>query len=150
MVIGCDGLPMLAELAADQGKRQAPEVRAREGIKDETAQMHAADAGWQGDEGPHQGQQPPHENDRVSMALEPVVGGVQILPGKEEVLAVPLKQWAAAERARVIRDERAQNAAERAEERHLPEPKGSRENEITGKWQDDLRGQRNAGAFDRH
>src|SRR5215469_5998826 len=73
-------LPLLAQLVADIGEREAPRPRADEGINLEFDLRHAGDARWQRDKRAHHRQQPADENRDAAVAREKIVDPVEFAP----------------------------------------------------------------------
>src|SRR5690349_5570061 len=91
--LGCL-VDLVAELEADEGEDKGPGKRAGEGEQQELAEVHAGDAGGQGDVGAHDRQQAREERDGGAVVCEPAVRAVGVGLGDEDVAAVLEQQWA--------------------------------------------------------
>ncbi len=143
-------LPSVAELHADVSKKEAPGPGADEGVEMKAQLRHAGDAGGQGDEGADDGQQARDEDRDAAVALEVVLGAVEIVAAEENVFAEAFDGGTAAPGTEPVGRDGAEVAADGSGGGDPEEIELAGVNEIAGKGHDDLRRQRNASRFNGH
>ena len=89
-------------------------AHAMTGVDDELADGHLAQAGREGHEGTQQRDEPPEEHDGLTPAGEPGVGPVEVLVGKQQVLAEFVDQGPAAVTPDAVAGQGAQDLAQHA------------------------------------
>src|SRR5437764_7020358 len=144
------GVPALSELLADIGESIAPGPGAQERIELELSLRHARDACGERDEGADHRQQPADEDGDAAEAPEEPLDHLELALAHQHDAAPALDQRPAAPIADRVGDRRADIATDGARGRDQRKVEAAGRDEITGERHDDLGGERNAGALDRH
>src|SRR2546426_6256053 len=102
------------------------------------------------DEGAHDGEETRPEDRLPPPAREPALGELELAVAEQHEAPPALDRRPPAARADRIRDQRAQHAAGGARDRDAREPQLAPVHEVARERHDDLRGERDARALDRH
>ena len=147
---GADGLPIVSEHFPRVDESDGPRNRSQRRVGDELSKRHARDPRGQGNERAHDWQHARKEDRDRSVPREPAVGGCDVVRGDQDVSAIPIEEGPPTNRPDPVGDNRSDQAPKRSSDGCAREGEDVARYHPSGHRQNDLAGQRNARAFDRH
>ena len=103
--------PAITEHVPDRRQADAPDERAHQRVHRESPERHRRNAGRQAHEGPDEGDEPPIPGHGLAVALEPIVGPVDLVRSDQEVPAEAVDRGPAARVAPPRRRARSRSAS---------------------------------------